>query len=210
MKVLFATTNPAKVKRYKQALEERGIELITLKDLDIKLDIEESGKNAIENAYIKARVYYDKTKIATIGMDNSLFIEELPEDKQPATHVRRIGGKELNDDEMIEYYTGLVKEYGGKLTAKWVYGMAICSENGEKDYSWAKDEFYFVDKVCKKRNPGYPLDSISIVPKFNKYLVELTEEDRRKQKSKENIDGVVEFITKNIQLTNKNNEEKER
>ena len=28
MKVLFATTNPAKVKKYKKALEEKGIELL--------------------------------------------------------------------------------------------------------------------------------------------------------------------------------------
>lgn len=79
MKLLFATTNPAKVRKYKKALEEKEIELITLKDLDFELNIEESGKNAIENAYIKAKAYYDATKIPTIGMDNSLFIEELPE-----------------------------------------------------------------------------------------------------------------------------------
>lgn len=75
MKVLFATTNLAKVGKYKKALEEKGIELITINDLDSKLDIDENGKNAIENAYIKAKAYYDATKIPTIGMDNCLFIE---------------------------------------------------------------------------------------------------------------------------------------
>ena len=34
--------------------------------------------------------------------------EELPEEKQPGTHVRRVNGKELNDDEMIEYYCNLL------------------------------------------------------------------------------------------------------
>ena len=53
----------------------------------------------------KAKAYYDATNITTIGMDNNLFIEELPEEKQPGTYVRRINGKELNDEEMIEYYT---------------------------------------------------------------------------------------------------------
>ena len=121
MKVLFATTNPAKVGKYKKALEEKGIELITIKDLNLKLDIEENGKDAIENAYIKAKAYYEATGITTIGMDNNLFIEELPDEIQPKTHVRRVNGKELTDDGMIEYYTNLVKEYGWKLTAKWVY-----------------------------------------------------------------------------------------
>ena len=175
MKILFATTNEAKVKKYKDKLEKRGIELITLKDLDINLNIDENGKNAIENAYIKAKAYYDVTKITTIGMDNNLFIEELSEEKQPGTHVRRVNGKELNDEEMIEYYTNLVKENGGILTAKWVYGMVIYNGKDAKEYTWSKSHFYFIDKASEKRNPGYPLDSISIMPEYNKYFVELTQ-----------------------------------
>ncbi len=198
MKVLFATTNQAKVGKYKESLKERGIELITINDLDFKLDINENGKNAIENAYIKAKAYYERAKISTIGMDNCLFIEELPEEKQPGTHVRRVNGKELTDEEMIEYYTNLVKEYGGKLTAKWVYGMVIYDGQERKEYSWSKSNFYLVDKPCKKRNPGYPLDSISIMPENNQYWLELTEEQKNKSKEKSNTDDVIEFIVNNI------------
>ena len=196
--VLFATTNPAKVKSYKEELKKKGIELKTIKDLDINIDVEENGKNAIENACIKAKAYYNVTKMPTIGMDNNLFIEELPEEKQPGTYVRRINGKYLTDDEMIEYYTKLVNEYGGKLTAKWVYGMAIYNGKEEKTYTWNKDHFYFIDKPSQKRNTGYPLDSITIVPEFNKYLVELTEEEKNEYKKKNNIKEVVDFIVNNI------------
>ena len=198
MKVLFATTNQAKVGKYKESLKERGIELITINDLDFKLDINENGKNAIENAYIKAKAYYERAKIPTIGMDNCLFIEELPEEKQPGTHVRRVNGKELTDEEMIEYYTNLVKEYGGKLTAKWVYGMVIYDGQERKEYSWSKSNFYLVDKPCEKRNPGYPLDSISVMPENNQYWLELTEDQKKKSKEKSNTDDVVKFIVNNI------------
>lgn len=198
MKVLFATTNQAKVGKYKEALKERGIELITINDLDFKLDINENGKNAIENAYIKAKAYYERAKIPTIGMDNCLFIEELPEEKQPGTHVRRVNGKKLTDEEMMEYYTNLVKEYGGKLTAKWVYGMVICNGQERKEYSWSKSNFYLVDKPCEKRNPGYPLDSISVMPENNQYWLELTDEQKKKSKEKSNTDDVIEFIVNNI------------
>lgn len=44
LKVLFATNNPAKVLKYKEPLKKHGVELITLKDLEIKLDIKETGK----------------------------------------------------------------------------------------------------------------------------------------------------------------------
>lgn len=200
MKVLFATTNPAKVNKYAESLTKKGIELLTLKDLNLKIDVNESGKDAIENAYIKAKAYYDATRIISIGMDNTLFIEDLPEDKQPGTHVRRVNGKELSDEEMIKYYTNLVKKYGGKLTAKWVYGMVIYNGKDAKTYTWNKSNFYFVDTPSKKRNPGYPLDSIAIIPEFNKYLVELTEEEKKSNvRSDQNKDNsVIEFITNSI------------
>ena len=198
MKVLFATTNPAKVKKYADELAKRGIELKTIKDIGINLNIEENGKNAIENAYIKAKAYYDKTGITTIGMDNNLYIEGLTQDKQPGTHVRRVNGKELTDDEMLEYYTNLVHKYGGKLTAKWVYGMVIYNGKEKKEYSWSKSNFYLVDKPCEKRNPGYPLDSMSIMPECNKYFVDLTKEDKNKDKQNYNEDYVIQFIVNNI------------
>ena len=157
-----------------------------------------TGKNAIENAYIKAKAYYEATKITTIGMDDNLYIEELPEEKQPGTHVRRVNGKELNDEEMIEYYTNLVKQYGGRLTAKWVYGMVIYNGIEAKEYTWNKSKFYFVDKPHEKRNPGYPLDSISILPEVNKYFVELTEDEKKNMYNEMNENGDVKFLIENI------------
>lgn len=200
MKVLFATTNPAKVNKYAEGLTKKGIELLTLKDLNLKIDVNENGKDAIENAYIKAKAYYDATGIISIGMDNTLFIEELPKDKQPGTHVRRVNGKELSDEEMIKYYTNLVKKYGGKLTAKWVYGMVIYNGKEAKTYTWNKSNFYFVDTPSEKRNPGYPLDSIAIIPEFNKYLVELTEEEKKSNvRCDQNKDNnVIEFIVNSL------------
>ena len=198
MKVLFATTNPAKVKKYREELKKRGIELLTINDLEINLNVEETGKNALENAYIKAKAYYDETHITTIGMDNNLFIEELSEEEQPGTHVRRINGKTLTDDEMIEYYTNLVRTHGGKLTAKWVYGMVIYNGKEKKEYTWCKDHFYFIDKPCKKRNPGYPLDSISIIPELNKYFLDLTEEEKKQKKDDNSDNEVINFLINNI------------
>lgn len=198
MKVLFATTNPAKIKKYEDGLKRNGIELITIKDLDIKIEVDENGKNALENAYIKAKTYYDATGIISIGMDNNLFIEELPEEKQPGTHVRRVNGKTLTDEEMIEYYTKLVRENGGDLIAKWVYGMVIYDGINKKEFSWSKSNFHFLDKPCEKRNPGYPLDSIAFVPKYNKYLVELTQEEKSSGNDENKDDEVVNFIVNSL------------
>ena len=201
MKVLFATSNPAKVRNYKEELLKDGIELLTLRDINIHIPVEENGKNAIENAYIKAKVYYDELGIPTIGMDNNLFIEGIPDELQPGVFVRRINGKELSDNEMIKHYTKLVKKYGGKLKARWVYGMVLINDGITYKYSWSYDDFYLTDKVNEKRNPGYPLDSISIDERLNKYFVDMTEKDRINNKKKDKDSEVIAFI---INSLNKN------
>ena len=197
-KIVFATGNPSKAKRFSKGLLKQNIEVISLKDLDLTLDIEENGKNAIENALIKARECYKKTKMPSMGMDDTLYLENVPEEAQPGLFVRRVNGKRLNDEEMIEHYTKLVKKYGNKLTAKWVYGMVVCTDKGVSKFTWSKDDFYLVDKPIEKRNVGYPLDSISVIPESGKYFAELVEQKDEKYKKKESIEKVVNFIVESL------------
>ena len=196
--ILFATGNPSKAKRFSKGLYEKGIEVITPNDIDKEVKIEENGKNAIENALIKARAYSKTVNIPVFAMDDNLYLENVPEEKQPGMYVRRVNGKRLSDDEMIEHYLKLVKEYGvnGKLTCKWVYGMAVINNGKECTYTWSKEDFYMVDKPSNKINPGYPLNTISINKKLNKYFTDITDED--KEKIQEDESDVVDFIAKNV------------
>lgn len=197
MELFFATSNEAKLKRFNK-LECQGIKILGLKDVNVDIDIDENGKNAIENAIIKAKAYYDKLSITTMAMDDNLYIENIPDDLQPGMYVRRVNGKRLNDDEMINYYSNLAKTYGdnGVLTARWVYGLAIIKDGNIKTYTWSKEDFYITSKVSPKRHVGYPLDSISINRKLNKYFTDITEED--KLKLEYNEDNVIEFIKNSI------------
>ncbi len=193
-KILFATGNETKAKRFSKGLQEKGIEVITLKDINKEIDVEENGKNAIENALIKAKAYSKITDMPVFAMDDNLYLENVPEDKQPGMYVRRGNGKRLNDEEMINHYIGLVKEYGtdGKLTCRWVYGMALINNGKENTYTWNKEDIYMVEKRTDKINPGYPLNSISVNKKLNKYFTDITEEDKVLIKQDES--DVVEFI----------------
>lgn len=197
--ILFATGNVSKGKRFKEGLLKYNINTLTLRDLNIKLNIEENGKTAIENARIKAKELYRITNKPSMGMDDTLYLEGVPEEKQPGLFVRRVNGKELNDEEMIEHYLKLVKEYGvnGVLNAKWVYGMVVINEKGEEfEYTWEKANIYMVDRVSEKLNNGYPLNSITKLKVIDKYLTDVTEED--KEKIKINEDDVVEFIVNSL------------
>lgn len=198
-KVLFATGNPSKAKRFSKGLLDKGIEVITLKDIEKDIEINEDGKNAIENAIIKAKAYAEVVDMPVFAMDDNLYLENVPEEKQPGVFVRRVNGKRLTDEEMLQHYTGLVKEYGkeGKLDCKWVYGMAVINEKKEiSTYTWEKGGFYFVEKISDKIRAGYPLDSISINKKLNKYFTEITPEDKKMLSEDES--DVVEFIANSV------------
>ncbi len=178
--ILFATINESKVKRFQKALLENNIEMLTLKDIDTAIEIEENGSTAIENALIKARAYASITNIATLAMDDNLYLENVPSTYQPGVYVRRVNGKRLTDEEMIKYYTNLVQEYGvdGKLVARWVHGLALVIGEEEFTYSWSNSDFDLITTPSEIIHPGYPLDSISINRKLNKYFTELTKEDK--------------------------------
>lgn len=198
-KVLFATGNPSKAKRFSKGLLDKGIEVITLKDIEKDIEINEDGKNAIENAIIKAKAYAEIVDMPVFAMDDNLYLENVPEEKQPGVFVRRVNGKRLTDEEMLQHYTGLVKKYGkeGKLDCKWVYGMAVINEKKEiSTYTWEKGGFYFVEKISDKIRAGYPLDSISINKKLNKYFTDITPEDKKMLSEDES--DVVEFIANSV------------
>ena len=197
--IIFATSNESKSKRFSKGLKELGIEVLSLKDIDIKLDVEEDGNTAIENALIKARECYRLTKKPCMGMDDTLYMEGVPEEKQPGLFVRRVNGKSLTDEEALDYYTNLVKEYGvdGRINCKWIYGLAVINEKGEEaTYTWSKDDFYMVSTKSNKINPGYPLNSISKYKRLDKYFTDVTDEDMKLLEVNE--DDVVDFIASHI------------
>ena len=197
--LVFATGNQAKIARFFDKLQKEDIKLESIKELNIRLDCEENGKNAVENALIKARCCHEMCKNAVMGMDDTLYMEGVPEDKQPGLFVRRVNGKTLNDEEMIEHYKNLVDEYGqdGKINCKWIYGLAIIDEKGkESTYTWEKTDFYMVNKVSDKINPGYPLNSISKYKKLDKYFTDITEKEKERIKVDES--DVINFIKNHI------------
>ena len=198
-KLLFAATNESKLNRFSEELLENDIELVSLKSFNLDLNIEENGKNVIENALLKAKEAYKLTKIPVIGMDDSLLMEGLPESLQPGLFVRRVNGKTLTDEEMLNYYIDLVDTYGqnGRLNCKWVYGLALIDEQGQAfTYTWEKDNFYMVNEKSEIINPGYPLNSISKYKANDKFFTEITDAEKESLKIKE--DHVISFILNHL------------
>lgn len=162
MKLLYGTTNQAKLSAMKSRLEKIGVELIGLNDLKAEgkriPEVLENGDSPLENAKLKAAAYYDAFKIPCFSCDSGLYFENVPDEIQPGVHVRNVNGKCLSDEEMVEYYAGLAKRYGN-LVAR--YKNAICFAADENhiyesmDDSLTGEKFILTDKphgaVRKKR-----------------------------------------------------------
>ena len=198
MKYLLATTNKAKIRRYGTKLIENGIEIVTLNDLEINIDVNENGKSPIENAIIKATAYHKATNMPTIAIDDGLFLNNVPDELQPGTHVRRVGGKRLNDEEMIEHYISLVNKYGtnGELLGYFKKGVAIVTENDTYTFEHKTDR-KFTNKQSKVIDEGYPLASIQIIESLGKFKSELTKEEEEMIMTKERK-GICDFIINTI------------
>lgn len=177
MKLLYATNNNSKVYNMRRRLENIPIEIITPKELGIKLNVIEDGKTAVENAIKKAQAYYEETKIPTIAGDSGLFIDGIPSGKQPGLFVRRVNGKVLSDDEMIDYYTKLIESIGGKSMGYYVTGLALFTEHGLFTTEISEDKFILSSSTSKNNHRGNPLDVMTIDPVSQKFYTDMTDDD---------------------------------
>ena len=111
--------------------------------------------------------------------DSGLYFDELPDELQPGTHIRRVHGKELSDEEMQSYYGTMAKNYGGKLTGRYRNAIAfVWDENtsfSSFDEALATEPFLMVEKPHEKYVKGYPLDSLSVDIATGKYYYDMTE-----------------------------------
>lgn len=200
MDVLFATHNKAKLEHYRKALEKYNLNVLSLDDLSIYEEVKEMSLNTEQNAITKAKEYYKIARIPTVAVDDGLILDKIPENLQPGPYVRRIDGvNAATDEELLEYYINLVNEYGndGKLNGRWVKGIAIVKNENDVSSLQYNVEKIFVNKLSPKRHEGYPLDSITITPDFNKYTIDLTDEENERLKEKNNTD-LVTFLDQNF------------
>lgn len=182
MKILYGTTNKAKLQAMRNAVELLGINMIGLNDIESEIpQVHECGKTPLENAEIKAKAYYEAFKMPVFSCDSGLYFDELKEEEQPGIYVRRVHGKALSDDAMIEYYSSLAKRYGGKITGQYRNAIYfVLDENhcySSMDKSIATEPFILSAVPHSKRVNGFPLDSLSIDIASGQYYYNLDLKD---------------------------------
>jgi len=167
MKLLYGTSNKSKITTMQEHVAPLGIEILSLEDVNApEIDIDESGSNPLENARIKALAYYNALGMPIFSCDSGMYIDGLDDNRQPGVHVRRIGGRRLNDDEMIAYYSALAKEFGGSIEARYINAIClVMDENIIHEYAGediASEYFNIVSQPHPNRSEGFPIDSLSV------------------------------------------------
>lgn len=178
--IIFGTTNEAKIKQVRGALAPSGIVVEGVKDKNMLPEVVEDEKTASENARKKSLAYAKALGRTVFSMDNALYFEGLPTEKQPGLNVRRINGtsERPTDEQMLEYYSKLIGELGGRINGYWEFGICIANPEGEYEETVIKSPRIFVSESSKSMVAGYPLESIQIEPESGRYIAEMSQNEQ--------------------------------
>lgn len=153
-KIIVATNNLGKLKEIRAILD--NYEVISLKDLNLNIDIVEDGKTFEENALKKAREVFKITKIPAIADDSGLCINVL--EGFPGINTARFLGNNASDNDRNNYILEKLKDKKElERKAEVVCDIAYADEKNE----------YVVEGVIKGKityekrgNNGFGFDPI--------------------------------------------------
>ena len=175
-KILIATKNVGKAREYRKLFEPKGIEVITLKDLNEQVEIIENGKTFSENALIKAQTLTDKLNIPVLADDSGLVVDAL--NGAPGIYSARYAGDhddEANNKKLLE---ALKKVPDEKRTAH--FHCSIVATAPDKTPLEANGDVYGLIAHEKHGEDGFGYDPLFYYPEFGKTFGEIGMEEKNK------------------------------
>ena len=128
-RIIFATGNPGKIREIREILADFGVEVVSMKDAGIQLEIAEDGKTFAENALIKARTVCDASGEITMSDDSGLVVDAL--DGEPGIYSARWLGETTSYDvknaEILHRLEGVPEE---QRSARFVCAVACVFPDG--------------------------------------------------------------------------------
>lgn len=129
MKIVAATTNQGKIREFQEILEGLGYEVVSMHDVGIDVEVEETGKTFTENALIKARAVAMLCDSAVIADDSGLCVDAL--DGAPGIYSARFAGEGATDYDrnvkLLEVMDGIENR-----KARYVAAIAYIAKDGKE------------------------------------------------------------------------------
>src|SRR5215471_4859753 len=76
-RLLLATTSPGKLREWRNLLADLPIRLLSLADVGLDFDVEETGSTYARNALLKAAAYGQASGLLTLAEDSGLSVAAL-------------------------------------------------------------------------------------------------------------------------------------
>lgn len=171
MKLLIASSNKGKIREIRQIMQ--GYDIISLSDIGIDVDVEETGSTFEENALIKAREICKISGYASVADDSGLCVDYL--NGAPGIYTARFAGEEKDDEANIQKLLGLLEGVENR-NAKFVSAAAVCFPDGTEIVVRGECEGTITDK--KYGDGGFGYDPVFYTVVYNRTFGELTDDEK--------------------------------
>lgn len=176
-RIVFATGNQGKMKEIREILQDLEVEVVSLKDINLDVDIEENGTTFEENAIIKAKAIMELTGEMVMADDSGLEVDYLG--KAPGVYSARYLGEDtpytIKNNYIIKELEGVE---GQDRSARFVSVIACVFPDGETITT--KGTIEGLIGYEEKGENGFGYDPIFYVPECGCTTAELSLEEKNK------------------------------
>ena len=171
--LLFFSNNKNKIIEIKKLFNKLNIELLSLSDLDIINEPEETGKTFEENAKIKSDYGFNLTGIPCFADDSGICIESL--NWKPGVFSKRFLNKFKSNEACFKTIINSIKNKS-KKNAYFKTSISLTMKKGSNIVFNGEIDGKISNKIKGKFGFGY--DPIFVPKYYNKTLAELSIKDK--------------------------------
>ncbi len=176
-KIIFATGNENKLKEIRQIMQDMDVEIISMKEAGINIEIEETGTTFLENSYLKAKTIWDITGGIVMADDSGLVIDYL--NGEPGLYSARYMGENTSYDiKNANILERMKAAKGNERSARFVASIVCILPNGKELSVVETMEGIIADKVAGENGFGY--DPILYLPDYACTSAELSDNEKNK------------------------------
>ena len=171
--LLFFSNNKNKIIEIKKIFNKFNLNLLSLNDIKINNEPEESGKSFEENAKIKSDYGFNKTGIPCFADDSGICIETL--NWKPGVQSKRFLNDYKNNEACFKSIIQRIKK-NGKLNAYFKTSISLTIKNDQNLIFNGKIDGKISDQIRGRFGFGY--DPIFIPKNYEKTLAELRTKEK--------------------------------
>lgn len=176
-KIIFATGNENKLKEIRQIMQDMDVEIVSMKEAGINIEIEETGTSFLENSYLKAKTIWDITGGIVMADDSGLVVDYL--NGEPGLYSARYMGENTSYDiKNANILERMKAAKGNERSARFVASIVCILPNGKELSVVETMEGIIADKVAGENGFGY--DPILYLPDYACTSAELSDNEKNK------------------------------